>query len=62
MEKLYRVPEAAERLNVKPSAVRRWVLLRKIGYVKVGERAIRIPAAEVERLIEQGTVPAREAR
>jgi excisionase family DNA binding protein len=59
---LLRVSEAAERWAVKESTVRAWLLARRISCVRVGKRAIRIPVAEVERLISEGTLPARERR
>ena len=58
---LLSVPEFAELLNVTPSAVRRWVLVRKIASTRIG-RLVRIPREEATRLIESGFVPARPAR
>lgn len=59
---LLHIPEAARRLGMKPSTIRAWVLKRRIAYCKPGGRAVRIPAEEVERLIVDGYVPAREAQ
>lgn len=59
---LLRVEEAAEFLNVKPSTIRAWLLRRKLPFVKVGERCVRIPRQAVERLVTDNTVPAREPR
>jgi excisionase family DNA binding protein len=61
-KKLLKVSEAAEMLAVKESTLRAWILSRRITLVRVGRRAIRIPASEIVRIIEQGTVPAREER
>jgi excisionase family DNA binding protein len=61
-QKLLRASEAAELLAVKESTIRAWLLRRKIGIVRVGARAVRIPASEVERLISEGSIPAREKR
>ena len=58
---LLTVPQAAERLNVTRACIRRWILERKIATVKLG-RLIRIPASEVERLVNSGLRPARPAR
>ncbi len=55
-EKLLNVREAALRLGVKERTIRRWVYLRRVAYIKVGS-ALRISEGEVERLIQQGTVP-----
>ena len=54
-EKLLTVPETATTLGVKEKTIRRWILLRKVTYVKLGS-AVRIPQSEVSRLIEEGTV------
>ena len=57
-----RVDEFAARLNIKESTARAWLLRRRITMVRVGRRAVRIPFTEVERLISEGTVPAREGQ
>ena len=61
-KKLLKISEAAEQLAVRESTLRAWILSRRITLVRVGRRAIRIPAAEIARIIEQGTIPAREER
>jgi len=55
------VEEAAKELGLKPSTIRAWILRRRITYVKLN-RAVRIPRVEVERIIREGTIPAREVR
>lgn len=50
------VAEAAVRLGLKPSTIRKLILTRRIGYTKIG-RAVRIPEAELERLIRAGYRP-----
>ena len=60
MQKLMNVPQFAELLGVTPSCIRRMVLERRLSVVKVG-RLVRIPAAEFDRLIAEGTRPARQA-
>ena len=55
------VDEAARDLNVSTHTVRAWIARRRIGSVRLG-RAVRIPASEIARLIEQGTIPAIEER
>jgi excisionase family DNA binding protein len=59
---LLRVDEFAARLNIKSSTARAWLLRRRVVKVRVGARAIRIPASEVERIVAEGTVPAAEDR
>lgn len=58
-QELLPIKSAAERLGISVSAVRCWVLRRKIAYHKIGG-AVRIPASEVERILKDGYVPARE--
>ena len=55
------VAEAAEELGLSVHTVRAWVAARRIGHIRLG-RAIRIPSAEIRRLIERNTVPALEER
>lgn len=56
--KLLRVPEAAEILALSQKTVWQWIGERRIGVVRLG-RAVRIPQSEIERLMEEGTTPAR---
>jgi len=56
---LLRIPEAAKRLGLQESTLRSWVLRQRIGCCRIG-RAVRIPAAEIERLINESYVPPRE--
>ena len=56
---LLTIPQAAERLGLKASTLRAWVFYRKIGCVRLSSRAVRISAREVERLISEGTIPAK---
>jgi excisionase family DNA binding protein len=59
---LLTVREAASELGLKESTIRAWLLRRKnISFVKLG-RSVRIGRTEIERLIRENTVPAREVR
>jgi excisionase family DNA binding protein len=51
------VEETAGALGVKPATVRSWILNRSIKFSKIG-RAVRISPHEIQRIIEQGEVPA----
>lgn len=51
------VQEAAEELGLSIHTIRSWVASRKLGHLRLG-RAIRIPAAEIRRVIDESTVPA----
>jgi len=59
--KLLRISEAAEITANKESTWRKWILLRKVPFVKIG-RSIRIEASFVEKMVAEGRVPAREVR
>jgi excisionase family DNA binding protein len=61
-QQLLRVSEVAERLALKESTIRAWLLARRLAKVHVGRRAVRVPVSEVERVIVEGTVPKREVR
>ena len=56
--KLLTVREAANRLGLKESTLRKRILLRQIAYVKPGVRAVRIPIEELERILVVGFRPA----
>jgi excisionase family DNA binding protein len=56
------VHEAAQELGLRPSTVRAWLLRRKLGFIRLSARCVRIPRSEIERIINDGSVPARGAR
>jgi excisionase family DNA binding protein len=56
------VEQAARELGIKENTVRDWVMRRKLSFVRLSPRCIRIPSGEVARLLREGTVPAREPR
>jgi len=58
MSKLLTVKETATRLGLQSSTIRKWILQRKLGVVRVGDKAIRIEEATVEEIIRRGTQPA----
>ncbi len=60
MQRLYKVPEAAALINMSAKTMWKMVSAREIDVVRIG-RAVRIPAAAIERLIEEGLTPARVA-
>jgi excisionase family DNA binding protein len=53
------VADAASELGLSVHTIRAWVTARRIAHIRLG-RSIRIPAAEIRRLIEKNTVPAIE--
>ena len=57
LERPRTVSEAAEELGLSVHTIRAWIASRRLGYLRLG-RAIRIPAAEIRRVIETSTVPA----
>ena len=57
---LLRVNEAAVLLNIKPATMRAWIQRRKISFVRLSARAVRLRRADVEKIISQGLVGARQ--
>lgn len=55
------VSEAARELALSVHTIRTWIAARRIAHIRLG-RAIRIPAAEIRRLIEENMVPAVKER
>ncbi len=47
----YTVPEAAAVLGVNPSTIWRWIKARKLSAYRVGERAIRIKKADLQKVV-----------
>ncbi len=58
--KLMKVPEAAAKLALSQKTVWQWIGERRIGVVRLG-RAVRGPQSEIDRLMEEGSTPARRA-
>ena len=56
--KLITIREAANRLGLKESTIRKYILRRQIAYVKPSLRAVRIPIEELERILSNGLRPA----
>jgi len=54
---LLTVPEAAALLRLKVSTIRSWVCQRKIPYVKLGGRLVRIRRIDAQAVITAGVVP-----
>lgn len=57
-EILLTIPEAAGRLGLKPSTVRKMVLERRIDTIRPSVRAVRIPESAVTRILDRGFRPA----
>ena len=51
------IREAAHRLGLKESTIRKYILKRQIAYVKPSVRAVRIPIEELERILAAGLRP-----
>ena len=60
-DELFRVEPAAAKLGIKAKTLRNWIGGRRIGVHRIG-RAVRVPGFEINRILEQGFVPAREDR
>ena len=57
-ERLLTVMEAADKLGLKASTVRRMVLERRIDTIRPSRRAVRIPESAVRAILKQGYRPA----
>lgn len=57
MRRLLTVPEAASGLHVSVKTMWKMVYGRKVDVVHIG-RSVRIPEDSVDKLIEDGTIPA----
>ena len=55
--KLITIREAANRLGLKESTIRKYILKRQIAYVKPSVRAVRIPIEELARILAAGLRP-----
>jgi excisionase family DNA binding protein len=60
-QKLMSASDFATTLGVTLSCVRRWIREKRISAVKLG-RLVRIPIAEVERILNAGVRPATRRR
>jgi predicted DNA-binding transcriptional regulator AlpA len=58
-KRLYRVREVAELLSVSEKLIWKKIALRQgFDVVRIG-RSVRVPSESIERLIQEGTTPAR---
>jgi excisionase family DNA binding protein len=57
---LFTVPETAALLRLSQSAIRSWILQKKIPYIKLQNKAIRIRRSDVDALIAASIVPAKQ--
>ena len=55
------VEQAAAELNLSEATIRAWIAQRRLGHVRLG-RAVRIPAHEIQRILEAGYVPPERSR
>lgn len=53
MEKLLTVDQAAERMNLSPWTIRRWIQDKRLDVVRLG-RALRVPMESIEKKIADG--------
>jgi excisionase family DNA binding protein len=51
------VAQAASDLALSQPTIRTWIAQRRLGHIRLG-RAIRIPAHEIQRVLDAGYVPA----
>jgi excisionase family DNA binding protein len=53
---LLTVGEFADQLRVSRACIRKWILTRKVGVVKIG-RLVRLRSSELRRIIDDGSRP-----
>jgi excisionase family DNA binding protein len=53
-DRLLSVQQAAERLGLKESTIRRMILERRIDVVRPSVRAVRIPVSAIEEIVRRG--------
>lgn len=58
---LLTVGEFADELRVTRACVRKWILTRRVGVVKIG-RLVRLRSSELRRIVEEGSRPRAEPR
>jgi hypothetical protein len=61
IERHFKLRECAEITGQTEAAWRRYVLFRKISYVRIGG-SVRVPESELRRILEAGRVPAMEVK
>lgn len=59
-QRLLTIRAFADAASIGVPTLRRWIAQRRIASVRLGTRAVRVPASELERIVEEGTVPAKE--
>jgi excisionase family DNA binding protein len=58
---LRNVEDSALFLGLKPATVRKWILERRLPFVKIG-RSVRIRQSTLAAIVERSTIPAIERR
>ena len=59
LDTLLNVAEASDLTRLKESTIRRWILEKKIAYVKLGRRVF-IRRSDIELLISESFIPAQK--
>jgi excisionase family DNA binding protein len=55
LEVLWTVPMVAKYLSFTEGAVYKWIAAGKIKAVKIGNKSVRVPKSEVERIVGEAT-------
>lgn len=58
--KLHKVPEFAEHLNISTKTAWNWIAQGRVGVVRLG-RSVRVPQDQIDKMIEEGFTPPRDA-
>ena len=59
-DRMLLVDEAADKLGLSAMTIYKWIGQRRIGFVRLGVRTVRIPLSEVNRLLSDGFRAARK--
>jgi len=59
LRKLVKIPEAAVQMRISVKTTWKMVYGRKVDVVRIG-RSVRIPQDAIDKLIDDGTTPARD--
>ena len=54
---LLTVEDFGRAVGLSAVTIRRWVAARRLSSVRLGARSVRIPSAEIDRLLESGLTP-----
>jgi len=57
---LLTIPDAADYLNISHWTVRKWMRLKRIPYMQVNSRVIRIEKKDLDQFVKETKIPAKK--